>query len=90
MSLSIQRDDLLPARHCIGRWCEAAEGRRFDVSDPATDSVPDSGAADASAALEAARAAFGDVKAAGDGREGSVHGLDDDLSLKYAFQGNLR
>jgi succinate-semialdehyde dehydrogenase/glutarate-semialdehyde dehydrogenase len=62
MSLSIQRDDLLPGRNYIGRWCEATEGRRFDVSDPATDtvfaSVPDSGAADAQAALEAAQAAF--------------------------------
>ena len=38
------------------------DGRRFDVTDPATDavfaSVPDSGAADARAALDAAHAAF--------------------------------
>ncbi|MBK6862120.1 MAG: NAD-dependent succinate-semialdehyde dehydrogenase [Ideonella sp.] len=62
MSLSIHRDDLLPGRNFIGRWCEAQDGRRFDVTDPATDavfaSVPDSGAADARAALEAAQAAF--------------------------------
>jgi succinate-semialdehyde dehydrogenase/glutarate-semialdehyde dehydrogenase len=62
VSLSIQRDDLLPGRNYIGRWCDAEEGRRFDVTDPATDavvaSVPDSGAADARAALEAAHAAF--------------------------------
>jgi succinate-semialdehyde dehydrogenase/glutarate-semialdehyde dehydrogenase len=62
MPLSIRRDDLLPGRNFIGRWCEADEGRRFDVADPATDavfaSVPDSGAADARAALEAAHAAF--------------------------------
>jgi succinate-semialdehyde dehydrogenase/glutarate-semialdehyde dehydrogenase len=62
MPLSIQRDDLLPGRNFIGRWCEAEEGRRFDVTDPATDAVvaavPDSGAADARAALEAAHAAF--------------------------------
>jgi succinate-semialdehyde dehydrogenase / glutarate-semialdehyde dehydrogenase len=62
VSLSIRRDDLLPGRNFIGRWCDAEEGRRFDVSDPATDavfaSVPDSGAADARAALEAAHAAF--------------------------------
>jgi succinate-semialdehyde dehydrogenase/glutarate-semialdehyde dehydrogenase len=62
MSLSINRDDLLPGRNYIGRWCEAEEGRRFDVTDPATDAVvaavPDSGAADARAALEAAHAAF--------------------------------
>jgi succinate-semialdehyde dehydrogenase/glutarate-semialdehyde dehydrogenase len=62
MPLSIRRDDLLPGRNFIGRWREAEEGRRFDVSDPATDqvfaSVPDSGAADARAALEAAHTAF--------------------------------
>ena len=62
MPLSIRRDDLLPGRNYIGRWCDAEEGRRFDVTDPATDavvaSVPDSGAADARAALEAAHAAF--------------------------------
>jgi succinate-semialdehyde dehydrogenase/glutarate-semialdehyde dehydrogenase len=62
VSLSISRDDLLPGRNYIGRWCEAEEGRRFDVTDPATDAVvsavPDSGAADARAALEAAHAAF--------------------------------
>jgi succinate-semialdehyde dehydrogenase/glutarate-semialdehyde dehydrogenase len=62
VSLSIHREDLLPGRNYIGRWCDAEEGRRFDVTDPATDavvaSVPDSGAADARAALEAAHAAF--------------------------------
>jgi succinate-semialdehyde dehydrogenase/glutarate-semialdehyde dehydrogenase len=59
---SISRDDLLPGRNFIGRWRDAEEGRRFDVTDPATEavfaSVPDSGAADARAALEAAHAAF--------------------------------
>src|SRR6185295_17881803 len=62
MPLSIRRDDLLPGRNFIGRWCDAKEGHRFDVTDPATDavvaSVPDSGAADAQAALESAHAAF--------------------------------
>jgi len=62
VSLSIRRDDLLPGRNYIGRWCDAEDGRRFDVTDPATDavvaSVPDSGAADARAALDAAQAAF--------------------------------
>jgi succinate-semialdehyde dehydrogenase/glutarate-semialdehyde dehydrogenase len=62
VSLSIRRDDLLPGRNYIGRWCDAIDGRRFDVSDPATDTVfadvPDSGAADAHAALDAAQAAF--------------------------------
>jgi len=62
MPLSMSRDDLLPGRNFIGRWSEADEGRRFDVADPATDtvfaSVPDSGASDARAALDAAHAAF--------------------------------
>lgn len=62
MPLSIRREDLLPGRNFIGRWCDAEQGRRFDVTDPATDavvaSVPDSGAADARAALDAAHAAF--------------------------------
>lgn len=62
MQLSMTRDDLLPGRNFIGRWSEADEGRRFDVADPATDtvfaSVPDSGASDARAALDAAHAAF--------------------------------
>jgi succinate-semialdehyde dehydrogenase/glutarate-semialdehyde dehydrogenase len=67
VSLSIRRDDLLPGRNYIGRWCDAEEGRRFDVTDPATDavvaSVPDSGAADARAALDAAHAAFASWRA---------------------------
>jgi succinate-semialdehyde dehydrogenase / glutarate-semialdehyde dehydrogenase len=62
MPLPIRRDDLLPGRNYIGRWCDAEDGRRFDVTDPATDavfaSVPDSGAADARAALDAAHTAF--------------------------------
>jgi len=62
MTLGIQRDELLPGRNFIGRWCEAQQGRRFDVVDPATErvfaNVPDSGAADARAALDAAHAAF--------------------------------
>jgi succinate-semialdehyde dehydrogenase/glutarate-semialdehyde dehydrogenase len=62
MTLTIERKDLLPARNWIGRWCEPQDGRRFDVVDPATDivfaNVPDSGAADARAAVEAAHAAF--------------------------------
>ncbi|HET7866262.1 MAG TPA: NAD-dependent succinate-semialdehyde dehydrogenase [Burkholderiaceae bacterium] len=62
MPLSIRRGDLLPGRNYIGRWCEAEDGRRFDVTDPATDTVfadvPDSAAADARAALDAAHSAF--------------------------------
>jgi succinate-semialdehyde dehydrogenase/glutarate-semialdehyde dehydrogenase len=62
VSLSIRREELMPGRNYIGRWCDAGDGRRFDVTDPATDavvaSVPDSGAADARAALDAAQAAF--------------------------------
>jgi succinate-semialdehyde dehydrogenase/glutarate-semialdehyde dehydrogenase len=67
MQLSISRDDLLPGRNFIGGWSEADEGRRFDVADPATDtvfaSVPDSGASDARAALDAAHAAFASWRA---------------------------
>lgn len=62
MTLAIRRDDLMPGRNYVGRWCEAEDGQRFGVADPATDTVfatvPDSGAADARAALEAAQAAF--------------------------------
>lgn len=61
-ALSVQRDDLLPGRNLIGQWQDAAEGCWFDVSDPATNTVfakvPDSGAADARAAVDAAHAAF--------------------------------
>jgi succinate-semialdehyde dehydrogenase / glutarate-semialdehyde dehydrogenase len=62
MPLDPLRPDLLPGRNLIKTWCEARDGRRFDVSDPATEqafaSVPNSGAADARAAVDAAFAAF--------------------------------
>jgi len=61
-ALTLQRDDLLPGRNLIGTWQDAAEGRWLDVSDPATNAVfarvPDSGPADARAAVDAAHAAF--------------------------------
>ena len=45
-----------------GRWVDAAEGGRFEVTDPATGeivgSVPDAGEADVRAAIDAASAAF--------------------------------
>ncbi len=45
-----------------GRWVEAAEGARFDVDDPATGAivatVPSFGAADTTAAIDAAERAF--------------------------------
>jgi len=67
MSLTLQRDDLLPGRNYIGAWCDARDGRRLEVSDPATDtvfaSVPDSGAEDARAAVDAAHAAFASWRA---------------------------
>jgi succinate-semialdehyde dehydrogenase / glutarate-semialdehyde dehydrogenase len=67
MTLAIQRDDLLPGRNFIGDWREAHEGRRFEVRDPASDAVfatvPDSGAPDARAAVEAAHAAFASWRA---------------------------
>jgi succinate-semialdehyde dehydrogenase/glutarate-semialdehyde dehydrogenase len=40
-------------------------------------------------ALAAEAAPFGGVKASGYGREGSVHGLDDYMHLKYLCQGQL-
>ena len=40
-------------------------------------------------ALAAEAAPFGGVKESGYGREGSVHGLDDYMVLKYVCQGNL-
>ncbi len=62
MPLDLQHFNLLPGRNLIGTWCDSRDGRRFDVSDPATDAVitsaPDSGAADARAAVDAAHAAF--------------------------------
>ena len=63
MPLSLQRNDLMPGRHYIGAaWCEASDGRRLDVTDPATAtvfaSVPDGTPADARAAVDAAHAAF--------------------------------
>lgn len=39
--------------------------------------------------LAAAAAPFGGVKESGYGREGSVHGLDDYMHIKYVCQGNL-
>ncbi|SCK43299.1 succinate-semialdehyde dehydrogenase / glutarate-semialdehyde dehydrogenase [Variovorax sp. HW608] len=63
MTLSIECQDLMPGRQLIGaEWREASDARRFDVTDPATDtvfaSVPDGSAADARAAVDAAHAAF--------------------------------
>jgi len=63
LNLELQRADLLPARHYLGgEWCEARDGRRLGVTDPATDQVfadvPDGGADDARQAVEAAHAAF--------------------------------
>ena len=62
ISLTPQRDDLLPGRNLIGTWQDAVQGRWLDVSNPATNTVfarvPDSGAADARAAVDAAHAAF--------------------------------
>jgi len=60
---SPQPTELIRSTHYIaGEWCAAADGRRFDVTDPATGStivqVPDGGAADARAAADAAHAAF--------------------------------
>jgi len=63
MPLTLQRPDLLRAEHLIaGCWCAAASGARYAVDDPASArtfaEVPDGGADDAHAALEAAQTAF--------------------------------
>ncbi|MDM0049831.1 NAD-dependent succinate-semialdehyde dehydrogenase [Variovorax sp. J22R115] len=63
MTLTLERQDLMPGRQLIGgEWRDASDSRRLDVIDPATDivfaSVPDGTAADARAAVDAAHAAF--------------------------------
>ena len=63
MPFTFQNPELLPGLNCIdGKWLAAQDGRLLAVSDPATGEVfahvPDSGAADARAALLAAHAAF--------------------------------
>ena len=63
MPLTLTRPALQRQQNFIdAQWCDAAEGRMLAVSDPATDTVfaqvPDSGAADALAAVQAAHAAF--------------------------------
>jgi len=63
MPLDITRDELIRSQNFIaGRWCAAADEAVFPVQDPATDTriaqVPDSSAADAEAAVDAAHAAF--------------------------------
>jgi len=62
MPLSLSRPDLLRTQNFINaHWCDGQDGRTLPVSDPALDtafaSVPDSGAADARAAVDAAFAA---------------------------------
>ncbi|OWQ82895.1 succinate-semialdehyde dehydrogenase (NADP(+)) [Roseateles aquatilis] len=62
MSLTLNRPDLLRAQNFIdARWRDGLDGRVLAVSDPALDldfaRVPDSGAADARAAVDAAFAA---------------------------------
>jgi succinate-semialdehyde dehydrogenase/glutarate-semialdehyde dehydrogenase len=68
MTLTLSRTDLLRTANFIGgRWLPATQAREFEVRNPATEAliarVPDSGAADASAAADAAAAAFPDWRA---------------------------
>nr|WP_034349932.1 NAD-dependent succinate-semialdehyde dehydrogenase [Herbaspirillum sp. GW103] len=63
MTLTLQRQDLMPGTQLIGaEWRAAADGRVLEVTDPATGqvfaTVPDGSAADARAAVDAAVAAF--------------------------------
>ncbi|HZX28319.1 MAG TPA: NAD-dependent succinate-semialdehyde dehydrogenase [Telluria sp.] len=63
MALTPTRTDLLKQQNFInGAWCDSGDGRRYDVTDPATGavvaSVPDSCAEDARRAAAAAHKAF--------------------------------
>ncbi|RQR54751.1 NAD-dependent succinate-semialdehyde dehydrogenase [Burkholderia sp. Bp9126] len=63
MSLTLSRTELVRTANLIdGTWRDALDGRRFDVADPATLDIvaraPDSGAADARAATDAAARAL--------------------------------
>jgi succinate-semialdehyde dehydrogenase/glutarate-semialdehyde dehydrogenase len=63
MPLTLSDTDLQRDQHYVGgQWCPALSGARYDVRDPASDSVfaqvPDAGAADAAAAVDAAAAAL--------------------------------
>jgi len=63
MPLTLSRTELVRSANFIaGQWTAAASAARLDVTDPATGAVitavPDSGAAEARAALDAAHAAF--------------------------------
>lgn len=63
MPFNFHNVELLPGRNFIdGQWCQAKDGLTLAVSDPATGqafaNVPDSGSADAMAALNAAHEAF--------------------------------
>ena len=63
LTLTPTRDDLIRSHNFIGgHWRAGADGRSFDVLNPADDSriaqVSDSGAADAKAAVDAASAAL--------------------------------
>jgi succinate-semialdehyde dehydrogenase/glutarate-semialdehyde dehydrogenase len=63
LTLKLTRGELIESRNFIGgKWVDPQEPKVFDVCDPADNSlivrVPDSGAGDARAAVEAAQAAF--------------------------------
>ncbi|ANG64444.1 succinate-semialdehyde dehydrogenase (NADP(+)) [Marinobacterium aestuarii] len=63
MNLNPSRGDLIRSQNYVsGRWLDAHDGATFEVCNPADLSritaVPDSGARDAEAAIEAAQAAF--------------------------------
>ena len=87
MPLDLQHLNLLPGRNLIGTWLDAHDGRRFEVSDPATDtvfaSVPDSGAADARAAVDAAYEAFPAWRAVPAKQRAQVLKRWNDLILKH-------
>lgn len=68
MSFNLTRNDLIRSQNYIaGRWVDAAAGELFEVGNPADMSlitrVPDSSAAEAQAAVDAAHSAFAEWRA---------------------------
>nr|WP_163502254.1 NAD-dependent succinate-semialdehyde dehydrogenase [Halomonas socia] len=77
MTLTLERGDLIQSRNYIaGHWCDAADGARLAISNPADmqpiAEVPDSGAKEARAAADAAHHAFADWRATPAKRRGEL------------------
>ncbi|QFS42448.1 Aldehyde dehydrogenase family [Burkholderia cepacia] len=88
MPLTLSRTELVRTANLIdGTWRDALDGRRFDVVDPATLDIvahaPDSGAADARAATDAAARALPAWRATppANGRRSCAHGMPRSLRI---------